>query len=309
MLRDPEKEEVVRLLPEMEFLISERTGIVDAEMIAAGRHLRLIQRLGSQTWDIDLVAAQRAGIPVCYWPVWTCIMVAEHMILQMLAAAKRLRELMQITAEAGDWGQPPQRCDEDYFAYNWSQRERIGAIGRSTVGILGFGEIGAELARRLRGFDCTILYTKRQRLPPQAEEDLHITYATQAELLRRSDFVCSLLPWSPETQMSLSRDFFAAMKPGAIFAHCGSGGVVDEEALIHALRSGHLGGAALDTYGWEPLRPDDPLLALARDPRQNLILTPHVAAGTVAAEERRRADDYTNLLAVLSGKPLQYRLV
>jgi len=308
MRRAPTREEILRLLPEMEFLISERSGTVDAAMIAAGRKLKLVQRLGSQTWDIDLDAARRANIPVCYLPVRSCIMVAEHMLFQMLATAKRMRELMQIAADAGDWG-TPRRCSEDYFAYNWSKRKDIRGLTESTVGILGFGEIGAELARRLRAFACAVLYAKRHRLPERAERELAIQFVAQDELARRSDFICSLLPLFPETEQSINANFLAGMKRGAIFVHCGAGAVVEENALVDALRSGQLAGAALDTYTWEPLRPDDPLVALARSPLQNLILTPHIAAGSVASESTRRAGDYVNIVAILQGKPLQYRLV
>lgn len=308
MRRDPPREEILRLLPEMEFLISERAGAIDAEMIAAGRNLKLVQRLGSQTWDMDLDAAHRANIPVCFLPVRTCAMVAEHIVLQMLMLAKRTRELMQVIADAGNWG-APQRCTEDYFAYNWSHRENIRGLTGTTVGILGFGEIGVELVRRLRTFDCQVLYVKRHRLPEHAERALEIQFATQDELVRRSDFVCSLLPLFPETEQSLDAQFFAAMKPGAIFAHGGAGAVVDENALIDALRSGKLAGAALDTYMYEPMRADDPLLALARDPMQNLILTPHIAAGSGDSSNKGRTGDYANIVAMLEGKPLKYRLV
>ena len=297
------------MLPGMEVLISERAGEIDDEIIAAGRNLRLIQRLGAQTWDIDLAAARAAGIPVCYWPVRTVVMVSEHMLMQTLGLLKRVRELMQVTAEAGDWGQTPRRCDEDTFAYNWSGRQTTGSLSRRTVGILGFGEIGTELARRLKGFQCAVLYHKRRRLPLPAEVELGLTYVTQDELIGRSDVVCSLLPYFPETDQSLNAAFFNAMRPGAVFVHCGAGAVVDEPALIEALRAGHLGGAALDTYTYEPLRPDDPLLALARDPTQNLILTPHVAAGATAAAHDARTEEFTNVRAVFEGGELQYRLV
>lgn len=146
MLRSPTKEEIMAALPGKEFLITERTGVIDADIIQAGKDLRLIQRLGSQTYDIDLKAAKIAGIPVCYLPVRSCIMVAEHMALQILALAKRLREVMDLTAEANDFGHPPRLCDEDYFAYNWTGRENLLGLWESTVGILGFGEIGTELA-------------------------------------------------------------------------------------------------------------------------------------------------------------------
>jgi phosphoglycerate dehydrogenase-like enzyme len=307
--RDPTREEVLALLPDAEVLISERTGAIDAGLIAAGRNLKLIQRWGSQTWDIDLPAARAAGIPVCYWPVWTCVLVAEHMVMQMLSLSRGLRDLMKVAEEAGDWGQPPRRCDEDYFAYNWSDRQAIRGLWRSTIGIHGFGEIGLELARRLKGFECTVLYNKRHRLPEAAEVEFGLTYVSPEELTARSDAVCSLLPYFPQTDMSIGERFFSAMKPGALFVHCGAGAVVDEAALIAALRSGRLGGAALDTYTYEPIRPDDPLLAVARDRSQNLILTPHVAAGATAAQRDARADDFINLKAVFAGETLRYRLV
>ena len=147
--RDPSRDEILRLVPQMEFLISERAGVIDAEMVTAARNLKLIQRLGAQTWDIDLDAARRAEIAVCYLPVATCQLVAEHIVLQLLTTAKRARELMQVVVDAGNWGMP-QRCTEDYFAYNWSQRENISGLRQSTVGILGFGEIGAGGAQIAR---------------------------------------------------------------------------------------------------------------------------------------------------------------
>jgi phosphoglycerate dehydrogenase-like enzyme len=309
MLRSPSREELLAQVAQAEFLISERSGPIDAEIIRAGKHLRLIQRLGSQTYDIDLQAAREAGVPVCYWPVTSCIMVSEHIVLQLLSLAKRLREVMDIALEAGDWGQESQRCDEDYFAYNWSGREDLGSLRDRTVGILGFGEIGTELSRRLRPFEPTLLYNKRQRLPRQAEEDLGIRFASEDELVAESDFLCALLPFFPETEQSIEADFFNRMKPGACFVSCGAGGVIDEQALAEALRSGQLGGAALDTYTWEPIRQQNPLLPLARQPRANILLTPHTAAGSAPSGPIRREDDFRNILSVLSEATLRYRLV
>jgi phosphoglycerate dehydrogenase-like enzyme len=308
MRRGASREEIVALLAEAEFLITERTGVVDAGMIAAGRKLRLIQRLGRQTWDIDLAAAQAAGVPVCCWPIKGCVMVAEHMMLQMLGLLKRVREGMQVTAEGADWGIPTERGDEDHFAYNWSRRSGIGMLTGATVGILGFGEIGLELVHQLRGFDCTVLYHKRSRLPAAVEEELRLVYASPEEIAQRSDVVCSLLPYQGPVE-PLHAAYFARMRPASLFAHCGSGAVVNQEDLITALRTGHLAGAALDTYTYEPLRADDPLSIVARDPVVNLILTPHTAAGGVTAGGHGRTQDYDNILAVLRGEQLRYRLV
>lgn len=308
MRRETSREELLTLLADTEFLISERTGVIDAEMIATAPKLRLIQRLGRQTWDIDLEAARRAGVPVCYWPITGCVMVAEHMMLQMLGLLKRVREAMSVTAEAADYGIETKRGDEDTFAYNWSQRGGIGKLTGATVGILGFGEIGLELVEQLQGFHCTVLYHKRTRLPAHVEEQLRLEYATPDVIAAQSDIVCSLLPYQGP-QEPIDAAYFARMKAGSLFVHCGSGATVDEAALLDALRSGHLAGAALDTYTYEPLRASDPLVQAVQEPTLNLILTPHIAAGGITAGGHSRTQDYDNILALLDGRALQYRLV
>jgi phosphoglycerate dehydrogenase-like enzyme len=302
--RDASPDEILQLLPVMEFLITEREDVIDTRMISAGRNLRLIQRLGSQTWDIDLEAARQAGIPVCYWPYQSVINVAEHALLLSLNLIKKMRELCEVMNEAA-WTRPPRQSDEDTFAYNWTSRKGIGTLRLKTAGILGFGEIGRELALRLKGFECQVLYHKRRRMPEEAERQLGITYASQEELAARSDVLYCLLPFSPESAQSLDAGFFTRMKPGACFVFCGGGGLVDEAALCAALRSGHLAGAGLDTYTYEPLPADSPLLALYRDLSVNLILTPHVAAGTLSAS---RTGDFTNLVRLLAGQELLYRV-
>ncbi len=308
MRRGASREEILALLADAEFLITERTGVIDAGLIAAAPNLRLIQRLGRQTWDIDLDAARKAGVPVCYSPNQGCIMVAEQMMLQMLGLLKRVREGMQVTAEAADWGIETHRGDEDHFAYNWSRRSGIGKLTGSTVGILGFGEIGLELIEQLKGFHCTLLYHKRSRLPAAVEEQLGIEYASPEVIAERSDIVCSLLPYQGPKE-PLDAAYFARMQPGAIFVHCGSGAVVDQAAMLEALRAGRLAGAALDTYTYEPLPATDPLVAAVQDPALNLILTPHTAAGGVVAGGHGRTQDYDNILALLDGRPLRYQLV
>jgi phosphoglycerate dehydrogenase-like enzyme len=308
MRRGAGREEILSLLADVEFLITERTGVIDAEMIAAAPKLRLIQRLGRQVWDIDLDAARRAGVPVCCWPIEGCVMVAEHMMLQMLGLLKRLREAMHITAEAADYGVETKRGDEDTFAYNWSKRTGIGKLSGATVGILGFGEIGWELVEQLRGFHCTVLYHKRTRLPAPVEEQMGLEYASPEAIAERSDIVCSLLPYQGPKE-PIDAAYFARMKPGSLFVHCGSGATVDEAALLDALRSGHLAGAALDTYTYEPLRPEDPLVQAVRDPMLNLILTPHIAAGGFTAGGHSRSQDYDNILALLQGRALKHRVV
>jgi len=309
MLRQPDAATLRPHLADAVFLISERSGVIDRALIAAAPRLKMILRLGSLAHDIDLDAARAAGIVVATWPQRGVILVAEHLVMQMLALAKRLREVEAIARYAGDWG-ASRRTDEDTFAYNWSGRQGLGGLWQQTIGILGFGEIGAELARRLSGWGCRVLYQRRRRLPAWQEQKLGIVYATSDELLAESDFLVNLLPYFPTTDLALRGEHFAAMKPGAFLVSCGSGSVLDEAALAQAVRSGHLAGVALDTFEWEPLRPDNPLRRLAAEsPAWNVLMTPHTAAGAPAAGVvPTRSDDYTPILRFLAGESVANRL-
>jgi phosphoglycerate dehydrogenase-like enzyme len=308
MLRQPERETLLTHLAEADYFVSERTGVIDAGLIQAAPKLKLILRLGSLTYDIDMEAAKAAEVIVCYWPVGSVIRVAEHLMMQMLALSKKLRAVEKIALEAGpEWGES-RRTDEDTFAYNWSDRQEVEGLWQKTVGIMGFGEIGAELARRLQGWDCTVLYNKRRRLPEVVEATLGLTYVDALTLFSESDYLVNLLPYFPSTDMLINADFLAQMKAGAALVSCGSGSVIDEAALAEAVKAGKLSGAALDTYEWEPIRPDNPLLPLARA-GYNILLTPHIAAGSTAAAARERLGDYTNITNHINGKSIRHRVV
>ncbi len=308
MLRQPDRATLLSNLAEAEYYISERVGVIDAEMIRAAPNLKLILRLGSLTYDIDTDAAKAAGVVVCYWPVGSVIRVAEHMVLQMLSLSKKLRETEAIALQAStEWGES-KRTDEDTFAYNWSKRSNVEGLWQRTIGIMGFGEIGAELARRLRGWDVNLLYAKRRRLPESLEQELGMTYVDEESLFRQSDYIADLLPYFRNTDLMIGAGHFAGMKDGAYVVACGSGSVIDEAALDAAVRSGKLAGCALDTFEWEPIKADNPLLALARS-GYNVLLTPHIAAGATAAAARERLGDYSNIVSHVEGKPIKYRVV
>ncbi len=312
MLVSPDRTALVRALAGAEFLISERSGVIDAEVIAAGSELRLIQRLGSRVHDIDLTAAREAGIAVCTWPLAQSSMVAEHAMTLILALAKRLRESMAVMVGDvegdRDFGEP-RLCDADTFAINWSGRTGITMLTDTTVGIVAMGEIGTELALRLRAFGCEVLYHNRNRLPDWAEERLGVRYRTLGNLLGGSDVVCLLLPHSEESTGLTDATFLGDMRPGALLVSCGASTTLDEEAVAAAYRSGHLGGVATDGHRWEPVRPDSPLVALARDPAANVVLTPHTAQGDIRLTAELRRPEFTNLVATLEGRPLLNRVV
>lgn len=301
----PEELEFVDSLADAVYLISERRGLIDAAFLEQAPKLKLILRLGAQSHDIDLAAAKARGIAVCTWPQASVARVAEHCILQMLALTKRLNDAQAIALEAENFGRESKRTDENTFAYNWSKRENIGSIFGKTIGILGLGEIGFELAKRLQNWGVTLLYHKRQRLPESVETQYKLRY--ESDLLRQSDIMVNLLPYSPETNLYLNAERLATMPSSAFLVSVGSGATIDENALAVALQSGRIAGAALDTYEYEPMPCDNPLLSLARN-GYNLILTPHIAAGTMSnLEERREA--FTNILRHIRGETLFNRLV
>lgn len=308
ILYHPSRDELLPLLADAQYLISERVGVIDSGMIAAAPRLKLILRLGSLTYDIDLEAARAARIIVCTWPDAGAIQVAEHVMLQMLALAKKLRETENIAREASpDW-RASRPTDENTFAYNWSGRQGIGTLWHKTIGILGFGEIGAELTRRLAGWGCTVLYHKRNRLPETLEVELGLVYADTDMLFSQADYVVNLLPYSPETIAYINAEQLGLMEPGSLVVSCGSGGTIDEAALAAAVSSGRLGGAALDSYEWEPVQSDNPLVKLSRE-GHNILLTPHVAAGSPRLDDQRRASEFTSILNHVNGLPVLNRVV
>lgn len=293
MRRRPSSDELNEILPTVQFIISERTEIVSRAMIERASNLKLIVRLGSLLVGIDTEAAREKKIKVVLQPVVGTIYVAEHILMMTLATLKHLgRSLWQ--ANAAEHGKPARRTDENNFAFNWLGIGDIGRLYQKTIGIIGMGEIGVEFTRRSLGFAPTaMLYHKRIPYPADIEQTLALTYAEISEIAERADVVISLLPYSTETDRSINEAFFDRMKPGAILVHAGSGSVIDETALLDALKVGKLAGAALDTYEYEPLQPDHALVRYARDPNSNLLLTPHTAGASLPAS---RAGDYAEIV-------------
>lgn len=304
MLSQPTAADLMAHLAQAEYLISERSGVIDAKVLQAAPKLKLILRLGSMTHDIDLDAARRRGVIVCTWADAGAVAVAEHTVMQILALLRKLREVQAVALEASpQWG-TSRHTDENTFSYNWSGRQQIRTLHGQTIGILGFGEIGAEVARHLQGWGCSLLYHKRSRLPEQVEVERGLIYADMDQLRAESDVLVNLLPYNAATVNLINAAWLADMKSGAMIVSCGSGGTIDEQALADALRSGQIAGAALDSFSEEPLRADNPLVTLARE-GANVVLTPHTAAGN----GRSRTPEYSNILRHLHGEPILNRLV
>lgn len=303
--RHPSFEQLIDILPTIDFIISERSEPVTASMITTAKRLKLIVRLGALGYDIDLPAARAAGIRVSVQPVFGSIYAAEHALMMILAVLKRLGRSLS-AANAAEHSLPAHRTDEDTFAFNWLNYKDIDGLFGKTVSIVGMGDIGVELTRRLTAFRVkAIYYHKRTPYPAAVEQELGLTYATQMECVRQADILVSLLPFSAETDRSIHAGTFEIMKSGAILVHLGSGSVIDEQALVAALRDGKLTGTALDTYEYEPLQPTHTLVALARNPASNLLLTPHTAAASLRTD---RSDDYAEFVRFLAGETLCYEI-
>jgi len=309
MLEAPSRESILASISDVEVLISERSGVIDRELVEAGRKLRLIQRLGRFTHDIDVDAVEQAGVALCSSPLLVSTLVSEHVVMQILALAKTYRESAHVMLQPGDWPEP-KKCDENYFAYNWTGRTGMRALADCTIGIVGLGEIGADLARRLQGFGCEVLYYKRNRLPEAVETDLSVSYADLDTIRARSDFLCLLTPHGPGAGESIDRSYIAKMKQGAFIVSTGASTVLNERDVAEAVLDGRLAGAATDGFVYEPTPPDSPLLRLVREhPQANVILSPHIAGGVASNDVAARAREFENIRRLKDGRPLLHRLV
>ena len=272
-----------------------------AEMIAAAPKLRLIQRYGARPLGIDMPAARAAGVAVATMPLHGCIAVAELAMTLILSLSKNLIKAHDATVTGAyrDLGVEPILTEQRKHKFQWMKLPGLLEVRGHTLGIIGFGEIGAETARRARAFDMQVIYNKRQRLPAAIEEAEGVTYADKDDLLRRSDFVLLSSPLTPETQGMIGARELALMKPTAFLVNISRGGVIDEEALVEALREHRIAGAGLDVFVYEPIPFDHPLLAC-----DNVILTPHIGGGTGGARDRQMGDVLANVQRFAAGEPL-----
>ena len=175
----------------------------------------------------------------------------------------------------------------------------LGAeVHQSTIGIIGMGSIGLEMAKRARGFDMRILYYSRTR-KPDAEAKYDMQFVDMATLLAESDFVSLHVPLTPETHHLIGAEELARMKPTAILVNAARGPVVDPSALYNALKAKAIAAAALDVTSPEPIDPKDPLLSL-----ENLVVAPHLGSSTVRTRTRMAVVAAQNLIAGLEGRPL-----
>jgi phosphoglycerate dehydrogenase-like enzyme len=267
---------------------------VGNEELAAGSALRVVQKFGWRPRNVDTAACAAKGIKVLTIRRRANIACAELAIALMLTLAKKLHRLagrisVEQLREIGYAYKPFDRRHTPNS--NWPRISGLRTLNGATLGLIGLGEIGREIAIRAAAFGMHVVYYQRMRLPAAEEHELKATYAPLEKLLAESDWVIPQLPGGPATRSLIGGAQFAQMKPGAFLVNIARADVVDRAALIEALKSGRLGGFALDPLYEEPGRGDDELLGF-----DNVVLTPHIAA-----QPRFNAlDDLADMMQALS---------
>lgn len=257
---------------------------VDAGLLAAaGGQLRVVANVAVGYDNIDLDAARAAGVTVTNTPGVLDHCTADLTFALILAVTRRITEADRFVRSRTPWV--------------WGPRMLVGLdiSAGATLGILGYGRIARAVAKRARAFDMRVVATARSRAPGSAEDG--VAFVDTAALLADSDVVCVLTPLTPETHHLIDAAALAAMKPTAYLINTARGGVVDETALITALREGQIGGAALDVFENEP--DIDPRLLDV----PNLVLTPHIGSAGEATRDAMAILAIDNAAAVLAGRP------
>jgi phosphoglycerate dehydrogenase-like enzyme len=245
---------------------------VDDELLRAAGAVILIDPDDRECWHVEALLAGRRTARVVVLPSVAASGAAEHAMLFALTLSRRLlpaySELVAGT-----------RREDASSGHNWAGLPEIGPLAGKTLGIIGLGRSGRALAQRALGFGLRVVYHDRER-KPRDEARLGIQPARFDQLLREADIISLHLPYASETERMIDAPELASMKSTALLINIADGRLIDEGALIKALRQGDIGGAGLDTFAYEPLAPDSPLIGV-----ENVILTPRVAWMSEAAEQ------------------------
>ncbi|MDI9441171.1 MAG: D-glycerate dehydrogenase [Firmicutes bacterium] len=281
--RNISREELLEAVQGQDALISMLSDPIDAEVIEAGQNLKVIANYAVGFNNIDLSAASARNIAVVNTPDVLTDATADLAWALLMSAARRVIEGDHMVRRGQFTG--------------WAPELLLGVeVYGKTLGIIGAGRIGRAFAKRAKGFDMKILYHNRTRLSAEVEEEYGLEYTDLDTLLQKSDFVSLHCPLTPETKYLIRERELNMMKPTAVLINTARGPVVDEEALVKALRNGTIYAAGLDVFEDEPaLKP-----GLAELP--NAVLTPHIASAGMETRSRMVEMVVNDVLAVLEGK-------
>lgn len=281
--RAPSREELVRGCQGKDALVCLLTEKVDGEVLAAAPTLRIVANVAVGYDNLDVAAATKAGVVMTNTPGVLDDTTADLAFALLLCTARRLPEGDRLM-RTGLWG-------------GWGIMQLLGHdVHHATLGIVGFGRIGRGVARRARGFDMTVLYSDEYPAPPEVESDLRVTRVTFEELLARSDFVTLHTPLLPGTRHLIDGATLRKMKRTACLINTSRGPVVDEAALVEALREGVIAAAGLDVYE------NEPSVAPGLDKLDNVVILPHIGSASYATRGKMAEMAARNVLAFFDGK-------
>jgi lactate dehydrogenase-like 2-hydroxyacid dehydrogenase len=283
----PPRDRLLEMVRGVDGLLTLLTDRVDGELLAAaGPNLKVVSNFAVGYDNIDVAACGARGVAVGNTPDVLTQSTADMAFALLMAVARRLPEGRDFVRE-------------DHWQ-TWGPMLLLGKdVHAATLGLVGFGRIGREMARRARGFGMCTLYFSRTRASSETERELGATFATLEEVLRASDFVSLHCVLSTETRHLIDAAAINRMKPGAVLINTSRGGVVDQVALAEALRDGRLFGAGLDVTDPEPLRANHPLVGLP-----NCLVVPHIASATERTRQAMAEKAARNVMAGVRGEPL-----
>lgn len=281
----PPHDVLLNKVKDIDGLLSLLTDKVDAELMDAAPRLKIVSNMAVGFDNINVPEATKRGILVGNTPGVLTETTADFAWALIMATGRRVAEGDRWT-KSGKWK-------------TWGPMILLGYdIHHATLGIVGCGRIGLEIAKRAKGFDMKIMYYDTVRRKPEEEKEYGLEYVSKLhDLLSRADFVTVHVPLMAETRHLISTAEFAAMKPTAVFVNSSRGPVVDQKALYEALKSGQIFAAGLDVTEVEPIPMDEPLLTL-----DNITIAPHIASASVATRTKMATMAAANLIAGLKGE-------
>ena len=283
----PTPEQLLGKVVEADGILTNIMDRIDADVFQAAHRLKVVSQLGVGVDNIDVAEATRRGVLVGNTPGVLAKATADIAFGLLMSAARRISEGDR-WLRAGNWKM-------QYHPMVWLGAEVHGA----TLGIVGMGQIGVEMAKRARGFDMRVIYYSRTR-KLELESQLGMEYFEPSDLLSTADFVTLHIPLTLETRHFIGEQELQLMKPTAILINAARGAVVDSQALYTALKEGWISGAALDVTDPEPILPDDLLLTL-----DNLVITPHIGSASIDSRRRTCLLAARNVVAGIEGRRLE----
>lgn len=280
--------DLLKIVSKADGLITRGSILVTKEMMAASPQLKAIGVHGMGYDHVDIDAARELGKVVFNTPDALTVSVAEMTLALILSLTRRIVAADK-AVRAGDWNR------------KYGNLIGVDLAGR-TVGLIGLGRIGTAVARRLKAFDVRIIYYSRTRRR-ELESFIGVEWAELDDLLARSDVISLHIPGTPETHHMIGPREFGLMRQGVLIVNMARGRVIDQEALLDALMTDRVAGAALDVFEVEPLDPTHPLTAM-----DNVILTPHLGASSLEGMQRMAIQVAQGVLDVLDGKEPQNRV-